>query len=128
MCKFGGGHTNLWTNFDETKKAGITEIKVDLVLEYVPGLRLYLRAELNPNIWNVGRFGLLYTDDIFEEEVRRLVSSLGLPSTAKDVHYSEHGMQGPTYVHFDVSDKWIKDISMKQLILGLIETAGITMS
>ena len=123
-CKFGGGKFNLWTRFDETEKVQLKEIDVQLILDLDPTFEYssYLEAHFDPNIWDVSRFGLLYTDDIFEKQIIKLLNKKGIKTTANDVFYSEQGMQGRSYVHFDVRDSWIQQTRVMQLLYGLAET------
>jgi hypothetical protein len=51
--------------------------------------------------WNIERHGLIYTDREFEKELKKKLTEMGLPS--KSLSYSEQGLQGDDYVHFDVS-------------------------
>ena len=68
-----------------------------------------LRVFFNRNTWNPERHGLIYTDSLFQRELREFLKGMGL---AKDVNYSEQGMQGDNYVSLDVGkkfiDSWIK--------------------
>lgn len=55
--------------------------------------------------WNVKKDGLIYTDSGFLNELRRYLTSQGLPG--EDVDYSEQGMQDDNYVSFDVGEKFL---------------------
>lgn len=124
-CKFGGGKFNLYTNFTETEKAKLKGIDVSLILDLDTSFEYssYLEAHFDPNVYDVNRFGLLYTDDTFAKEVIKLLNILGIETDPEnDVFYSEQGMQGRQYVHFDVTDDWIKQSRIMQLLYGLEET------
>lgn len=64
-----------------------------------------LRVHFDPGTWNVDEHGLIYTDDLFETEVRSLLESKGFP--CDEVRYSEQGMQGDEFVSFDVGSDFV---------------------
>lgn len=55
--------------------------------------------------WDVDTNGLIYTDRLFLSELRAYLNTQGL--AGHDVHYSEQGMQGDTYVSLDVGAEFI---------------------
>ena len=55
--------------------------------------------------WDVDTLGLIYTDPLFLTELRAYLNTQGL--AGHDVHYSEQGMQGDTYVSLDVGAEFI---------------------
>lgn len=59
--------------------------------------------------WSIAEHGLIYTDPRFLRELREQLRHLiGLSSTASmDFDYSEHGMQGHSYVSFDVGEVFL---------------------
>lgn len=65
-----------------------------------------LRVYFTPKSWNVETDGLIYTDSQWEKELKKLLNDLGF--NAKDVSYSEQGMQTDSYVSLDVGKKFIK--------------------
>ena len=69
-----------------------------------------LRVFFNRNTWNTERHGLIYTDGLFQRELRAFLNGMGLKGS--DVGYSEQGMQGDNYVSLDCGkkfiDSWIK--------------------
>lgn len=70
----------------------------------------HLRVHFDVASWNVKENGLIYTDDQFEAELRAYLVSLGLSEkAAKDVGYSEQGMQGNSYVDFDIGQEFVKE-------------------
>ena len=64
-----------------------------------------LRVQFNTKTWDVNTDGLIYTDTLFEAELCELLTDLGFD--ARDVSYSEQGMQGDNYVSFDVEECFI---------------------
>lgn len=79
-----------------------------------------LRVYFDTNTWNIETDGLIYTDNLFEKELQKILSFMvGLDGF--DVSYSEQGMQGVDYVSCDVGKKFIdswqsysdKNISLK---------------
>lgn len=65
-----------------------------------------LRVYFDRKTWNIDRHGLIYTDRLFERQLREFLDRHGLPG--KDVTYSEQGMQGDDYVSLDVGKKFLK--------------------
>lgn len=65
-----------------------------------------LRVYFDTKSWNVKKHGLIYTDRLFEKELREQLDLVGFPG--KDVDYSEQGMQGDDYVSLDVGKKFMK--------------------
>ena len=60
--------------------------------------------------WDTDKDGLIYTDDLFLEELHDLLVSQGFTAeTANDVSYSEQGMQGDEYVSLDVSSEFCEE-------------------
>lgn len=64
-----------------------------------------LRVYFNRNDWDVENDGLIYTDGLFEKELKEYLTSIGID--ASDVSYSEQGMQGDWYVSLDVGEKFL---------------------
>lgn len=60
--------------------------------------------------WNTDKDGLIYTDDLFLEELHTFLKSQGFTVEASnDVSYSEQGMQGDEYVSLDVSTEFCEE-------------------
>lgn len=67
-----------------------------------------LRVYFDTKSWDVEEHGLIYTDSMFLKELRALLETLGFAKQeAKDVDYSEQGMQGDNYVSLDVGGVFI---------------------
>ncbi len=64
-----------------------------------------LRVRFNTNTWDVNQHGLIYTDSLFLEQLKDLITAKGFD--ASDVTYSEQGMQGDNYVSCDVGECFI---------------------
>jgi len=90
-----------WSN-----KAKAVEI-TGLSLGYVNDELDYgeLRVYFNTATWDVNKLGLIYTDTLFEAELKDLLTQLGFD--ASDLSYSEQGMQGDNYVSCDVEECFI---------------------
>ena len=56
--------------------------------------------------WKTKKHGLIYTDNLFIQELRDFLDHNGLPGHL--VHYSEQGMQGKDYVSLDADRKFVK--------------------
>ncbi len=113
------GLRGLWS--DVAKAIRITDIRLMQGTEWDDGdifgeLRVYFDTET----WDTDEDGLIYTDRLFEKELRAFLDAHGLPG--KDVCYSEQGMQGDDYVSLDAGKKfylaWIKKfgVAREQLI------------
>ena len=74
------------------------------------------RVYFDTDTWDTNKDGLIYTDRLFEKELREFLDTHGLPG--KDVCYSEQGMQGDDYVSLDAGGKfykaWIKKFGVAQ--------------
>ena len=64
------------------------------------------RVYFDTDTWDTNKDGLIYTDRLFEKELREFLDAHGLPG--KDVCYSEQGMQGDDYVSLDAGGKFYK--------------------
>ena len=59
--------------------------------------------------WDVMNDGLIYTDSLWIDELRRLLAAYGFSVEAvESIEYSEQGMQGDDYVSLDVGDVFAK--------------------
>jgi hypothetical protein len=65
-----------------------------------------LRVVFNTEDWNCDKDGDIYTDDLFEKELKEFLTSIGIDSS--DIGYSEYGMQGNRYVSLDVGAEFLK--------------------
>lgn len=80
---------------------------VDITIGYLDDDQSWgeMRVYFN-DTWDVDKHGLIYTDDLFEYELRKLLQTVGFTKEeAKDVFYSEQGMQGVDYVSLDMDEK-----------------------
>lgn len=69
-----------------------------------------LCVTLTKKSWDVTKHGLIYTDRLFEEELRNFLLAFGFSKKAvKEVNYSEQGMQGRNYVSLDVGEHFCKE-------------------
>lgn len=58
------------------------------------------------NSWDPDKHGLIYTDKKFINGLRQYMIASGVPKeVAKDLDYTEQGMQGEGYVSLEFSDK-----------------------
>jgi hypothetical protein len=91
-----------WSN--KEKLVGITRLEVP----YIDGDTYFgeLRVYFDPKTWDIKEDGLIYTDTLFEYELREWLKSQGYYSG--DVGYSEQGMQGDDYVSLDFNEKFAK--------------------
>lgn len=64
-----------------------------------------LRVYFDTATWDVDDLGLIYTDNLFLEELRDVLNAAGF--AGHDVEYSEQGMQGRNYVSLDVGEEFL---------------------
>ena len=103
-------HTNGQGYWSETAKAvTVTGIYVPYIAEDAEFGELCVY--FNTDTWDVNKDGLIYTDEQFMLELRDLLAAMGLD--AKDVEYSEQGMQGDNYVSCDVGASFINTYRAK---------------
>lgn len=101
--------TGLWSN--HVRRVIITELE----LAYCSDDEEFgeLRVHFCPSTWNIDKHGLIYTDDVFLDRLRDAIMERYPFSTGgvNDINYSEQGMQGGSYVSFDVDRQFIKEIN-----------------
>lgn len=68
----------------------------------------YLRIYFDPKSWSVEKNGLIYTDPLFLAEAK--LYFLKNFDAQVDFDYSESGMQGSDYVHFDINKQDYKKL------------------
>lgn len=76
-----------------------------------------LNVYFDTKVWNTKKYGLIYTDSLFEEHIKQILRDKGYRFWY-DIFYSEQGMQSTNYVNFDVGHKLASELDKK----GLIET------
>jgi hypothetical protein len=73
-----------------------------------------LRVKFDLNTWDPRRVGLIYTDRLFESQLKVELQKLGFSIAAIDqVSYSEQGMQGADYVSLDCGPVFITEFRAK---------------
>ena len=95
-------------------KGVVREVQVtDMKLGFIDNDEEYgeLRVYFNPETYPVKTLGLIYTDERFLLELRRLLRLHCF--NADDVGYSEQGMQGRDFVSLDIGKKFIKSLREK---------------
>lgn len=75
---------------------------------------LSCRFYFDPRVWDVDKFGLIYTNPDFTDNLHKQLKHYGFQHP-EGIDYSEQGMQGDCYIDFDVKDD-------KGLLLDLIST------
>ena len=85
-----------------------------------------LRIYFDRRTWNVTKLGLIYTDPFWMKEFRRqLQQEFGFSDeAAKDVDYSEQGMQGDNYVSCDVGKKFLKEYATNSHVKTQIKSTN----
>lgn len=101
-------------------KKAMTDIKITILPDRIfnadeEGLYGQINAYFNTRIWDTKKYGLIYTDSLFEKHVKRILKETGL-KRSYDIKYSEQGMQGHDYVNFDVGEKLASELDKKGLI------------
>ena len=96
---------------EEAREVLISELQIGYSsLSYYPEDPFHgeLRARFEPSgftpgSWNVGGYGLIYTDRLWLKEFKAGLRSIGLSIKAvQNVKYGEQGLQGREYVSLDV--------------------------
>ena len=100
-------HTN-GRGYWSSKATAVTIESLDL--QYITHDKDFgeLCVHFNTNDWDTKTDGLIYTDKKFMAELRVYLQTVGFTEAeAKDVSYSEQGMQGDSYVSCDVGAVFI---------------------
>lgn len=97
-----------WTN--QIKSVLVYEAFVNANMTDSDDLYGELRVLFHVKDWNIEEFGLIYTDDKWEEELKAYFMSLGFSKeAAENIGYSEQGMQGRNYVSLDCGHKFVEE-------------------
>jgi len=94
----------LWS----TKASAVTI--TNMVISYVDEEKEFgeLRVYFDTRTWNTNVDGLIYTDKLFQQELRIFLVSQGFSEgAAYTAGYSEQGMQGDDYVSLDIGEIFI---------------------
>lgn len=119
--KLGGAilHTagnGLWST--EERKVKVQKASMRGFMPEFPGAA-DLRVKFSTKTWDTDKLGLIYTDRLWLRELRKLFVNLGFSEkAAKEVDYSEQGMQGDNYVSLDVGKYFLKEWRLKGLTVG----------
>ena len=110
-------HTNgkgIWSRVRRAVR--ITNIELGVGMEDGDQIFGELRVYFDPATWSMEDDGLIYTDPLFQRELRAFLTSHGLPG--RDVGYSEQGMQGDDYVSCDAGTEfytaWMKKFGIER--------------
>lgn len=95
-----------WSNVE--RRVHITKLEVPCVNEDLCG---ELRVYFDTASWDVKELGLIYTDTLFEFELKEWLDSIGY--TSEDIGYSEQGMQEYNYVSFDIGPRFVNEWAKK---------------
>ena len=90
------GGDGLWSSCST-----IVEV-TNITVKWEGGNLVEINASFDPNTWNVERDGLIYTDKMFLEGLRRKISDLSGVNMTLD--YTEQGMQGDDYISLESND------------------------
>ena len=63
---------------------------------------IHARFYFDPQLWDVDKYGLVYTDETFMNALHARLRVAGWIKPERGINYSENGMQGANYVDFDV--------------------------
>ena len=100
----------------EQRQVRIKRLEIGYLVYTPADRRTYfgeLRAYFNKSDWNVDKHGLIYTDRAWLEDFRSLLQNIGFSeAAAKDVDYSEQGMQGDFYVSLDIGGKFATEFAL----------------
>ena len=119
--KLGGRLTEIWGNglwSDELRRVKLLEASVRFADPEDQGGG-ELRVKFDTKTWNPDKHGLIYTDRNWIKDLRKILVKKGFSEkAAKDVDYSEQGMQGDNYVSCDVGKKFLKEWKEKKLTVS----------
>jgi len=96
------------TGYWSTTATAVTVEALDL--QYITNDKDFgeLCVHFNTNDWDTATDGLIYTDELFMQELRAYLQTVGFTEAeADDVSYSEQGMQTDNYVSCDVGAVFI---------------------
>jgi hypothetical protein len=80
-----------------------------------------LRVYFNLKDWDTYKHGLIYTDPNWIKEFRKALEEKGFSKkAARDICYSEQGMQGDDYVSLDAGTDFVKEFSILN-VFGQVE-------
>ena len=103
-------HTNGLGHWNDAVKT-VQVLRVELASVSDEGDFGELRAYFNTAHWDCNEDGLIYTDQLWIEEFRALMRSLGFSRNAvNDIDYSEQGMQDAVYVSMDVGEDFLREV------------------
>ena len=99
--------SGFWSNVEKDVRI------VDFELSYIDEEESYgeLRVLFDESDWTVDDLGLIYTDELFLQELCEYLNSIGL--AGDDVDYSEQGMQGENFVSCDVGAEFMASYKEK---------------
>lgn len=104
VCKTDG--SGLWSQVEA--EVTLTELTVPYVDEEEDFGEL--RVYFSTRDWDLNKDGLIYTDKRWIAEFREALVAHGFSEeAAKDVDYSEQGMQGDDYVSLDVGEVFLNE-------------------
>ena len=104
--------TGYWSS--TAKAVRIEELELSYVNEELTFGEL--RVFFNTQDWNVSKLGLIYTDSKFMQELRELLVAQGFSvEAAKEVSYSEQGMQDVNYVSCDAEELFVSEYLQMQI-------------
>lgn len=104
---FGPKGNGIWGTSDDVKTFKIDSVEVEFIdedelAEYPKKKEVFASVNIELDNYHSKDNGLIYTDKVFLEEVKRLIKAAGLNIK---VSYSEQGAQGKTYVNLDAKLK-----------------------
>jgi hypothetical protein len=102
ICRTSGN--GLWSAQVRNVRIQSVKVKRTEASEDFPDCETFLLVKFDPKTWDVYRYGLIYTDPHFLTDLQQHLRRAGFDRWA-DVHYTEQGMQGDTYVHLIVG-RW----------------------
>ena len=105
-CYCNTNGSGLWSNLQKRIKILVMEICYLDDEENFGELRLYF----NPKIWNIEKYGLIYTDELFLDDFIKYLNKYYVFNINKnDLSYSEQGMQGYDFVSCDINSTFIQN-------------------
>ena len=106
ICATGG--TGHWSH--RTKVVSITNLDIVYLNDDTLSSATYgeLYVFFDPKSWNVDNDGLIYTDQQWLKDFKKLLTKKGFSARAVEaIEYSELGAQGIDYVSLEVGDPFL---------------------
>lgn len=110
IVKAFGGRPGIHADYDRLTRDGVKAIAVKIAVDICePDEHGFTYektyAYFDPNRYDIEKYGYIYTDEQFIEEVNKLIKVLGFKGK---LGYTEMGMQGDDFVSLEGNNEYIE--------------------